>query len=69
MNGVIVSDKMANTAVVLVTRFVKHPKYHKYQKQSKKYKAHNEGNAHKVGEKVVIEETKPISKNKHFKII
>jgi len=69
LEGVIISDKMVNTAVVLVNRFVKQLKYHKYMKISKKYKADNPGNVHKTGEKVIIEETSPISKDKHFKIV
>jgi len=67
--GVVVSDAMDKTAVVLVDRFVKSPKYGKFVKASKKYKAHDEENKYKVGDKVVIEETKPISKDKTFKII
>jgi len=69
LEGIIVSDKMANTAVVLVNRFVKQPKYHKYMKESKKYKAHNENNTHKTGEKVMIEETRPMSRDKRFRIV
>ena len=68
LEGVIVSDKMVNTVVVLVNRFVKQPKYHKYMKGSKKYKADNPGNVHKTEEKVVIEEISPMSKDKHFRI-
>jgi small subunit ribosomal protein S17 len=67
--GVVVSDKMKDTVVVLVDRFVKHPKYGKYAKVSKKYKAHDAGNTKKIGDKVSIEETRPISKDKHFRII
>jgi small subunit ribosomal protein S17 len=69
LTGTVVSDKMKDTITVLVNRFEKHPIYGKYIKISKKYKAHNPGNTKKVGEKVSIEETKPISKDKHFKII
>jgi small subunit ribosomal protein S17 len=68
MEGVVVSDKMQKTVTVSVTRFVKHPKYKKYLKISKKYKAHDEA-GHKVGDKVTIEETRPISKDKHFKVV
>lgn len=66
--GVVVSDKMKDTAVVLVERYVKHPKYGKFIKRRKKYKAHDVGNTKKIGEKVEIIETKPISKDKHFLI-
>ena len=66
LKGVVVSQKMKDTAVVLVTRFVKHSKYKKYYKVSKKYKAHDLGNKKQVGDKVEIRECRPISKDKHF---
>lgn len=69
LKGVVVSDKMDKTVVVLVSNFVKHPKYGKYYKISKKYKAHDEENKHKVGDKVEIMETRPISKDKKFIIL
>ena len=69
LKGVVVSDKMDKTIVVLVTRFVKHEKYKKYLKLSKKYKVHDAENKFKVGDKVTIEETRPISKDKSFKVI
>lgn len=69
MSGTVVSDKMKDTCVVLVERFVKVPKYEKYVKRSKKYKADDKGNTKKIGDKVTIEECKPISKDKHFKIV
>jgi small subunit ribosomal protein S17 len=69
LNGVVVSDKMDKTVTVLVNRFVKHPKYGKYIKKSKKYKAHDEKNEHKEGDKVSIEETRPIAKDKTFKVV
>lgn len=68
LEGIVVSDKMQKTIVVSVTRFVKHPRYKKYVKISKKYKAHDEA-GHKIGDKVTIMETRPISKDKHFKVI
>lgn len=67
--GTVVSTKMKDTAVVLVSRYVKHPKYKKYQVKSKKYLAHDAGNAHKEGETVTIRETKPLSKRKHFEVV
>lgn len=67
--GKVVSDKMDKTIVVSVTRFEKHPKYKKYMKISKKYKAHDEEGVAKVGDNVTIEETRPISKDKHFKLV
>ncbi len=69
LKGIVVSDKMVKTAVVKVDRYVKHPLYHKYMKKSKRYKAHDEKKEYKEGDRVVIEETKPISKDKHFRII
>jgi len=68
-SGVVTSDKMKDTVVVLVERFVKHPKYGKYMKLGKKLKAHDAGNTRKIGDKVTIVEVAPISKDKHFKII
>ena len=69
LKGVVVSDKMDKTVVVGVSRFVKHPLYGKFYKISKRYKAHDEENKYKVGDKVEIMETKPISKDKHFRIV
>jgi len=69
LNGVVISNKMKDTIVVLVNRFVKHKKYKKYYKVSKKYKAHDEGNTKQVGDKVKIVTSKPISKDKHFIVI
>jgi len=69
LQGTVVSDKMKDTVVVLVERYEKHPKYGKFVKHKKKFKAHDAGNTKKVGEKVRIEETKPISKDKHFMVV
>ena len=69
LKGIVVSDKMDKTVVVSVSNFIKHPKYGKYYKVSKKYKAHDEENKFKVGDKVEIIETRPISKDKKFKVI
>lgn len=69
LKGVVVSDKMAKTLVVEVSRYKKHPKYQKYIKKEKRYKAHNENAAIKAGDKVIIEECRPISKDKHFRIV
>lgn len=69
MKGKIVSTKMNKTAVVAVSRYFRHPKYKKYISRSKKYKADNEENKYKEGEKVLIESCRPLSKDKHFKII
>jgi len=68
LKGVVIKDKMDKTIVVSVSRFVKHPKYGKYYKINKKYKAHDEENKHKTGDVVEIISTRPISKDKKFKI-
>ncbi len=68
LSGFVVSDKMDKTVVVSVSRFVKHPLYGKFYKVSKKYKAHDEENKYKTGDKVEIVETRPISKDKKFKV-
>ena len=69
LSGVVISDKMDKTVVVKVSRFVKHKKYGKYYKVSKKYKAHDPENKYKTGDKVSIVETRPISKEKKFKVL
>lgn len=69
LKGVVVSDKMDKTVVVSVSRFVKHPLYGKFYKVNKKYKAHDEENKFKVGDNVSIQSTRPISKDKNFKVI
>jgi small subunit ribosomal protein S17 len=69
LTGVVVSDKMKDTIVVAVSRFVKHPKYHKFVKRVKRYHAHDAGNTKKEGDTVDIVECRPISKLKHFKIV
>ncbi len=69
LKGVVVSDKMDKTIVVEVTRFVEHKKYGKRIKKTKKYKAHDEENIKKIGDLVEIEETKPLSKDKHFRVV
>lgn len=67
--GVVVSDKMAKTRVVAVSRLKKHSKYLKYYTVTSKFKAHDENNAYKNGDTVTIEETRPMSKEKRWKII
>lgn len=68
-SGVVVSDKMTDTVVVKVERYYKHPKYEKFIKEQKRYKAHNPGNTKKIGEKVEIQEVRPISKDKRFIVL
>lgn len=69
LRGIVVSDKMQDTAVVAVNRYVKHPKYKKYYKITKRYHAHNPGNVAKEGDTVTIRSTRPLSKLKHFEIV
>lgn len=67
--GTIISNKMQKTVVVKVERIKKHPKYERRYKVHKKYKAHDEKGEYKVGERVVIEESRPISKEKRWRVI
>jgi small subunit ribosomal protein S17 len=67
--GTVVSDKSDKTVVVKVERKVKHPLYGKIIRRSKKYHAHDEDNAFKAGETVRIEETRPLSRLKTWKVI
>lgn len=69
LRGTVVSDKMKDTVVVRVTRYVKHPKYKKFMKLSKRFKAHNPGNTVKMGDEVVIRSCRPISKTKSFEVV
>lgn len=69
LKGAVVSDKMAKTVVVAVSRLKKHSKYKKYFKVTRKIKAHDEKNEYHVGDRVLIEETRPISKDKRWKVI
>ena len=69
LKGVVVSDKMDKTIVVSVSRFIKHPLYGKFYKVSKKYKAHDADNKFKVGDKVEIVETRPLSKDKRHRVV
>lgn len=66
--GVVVSDKMDKTIVVRVSHLVKHPVYNKYIKRSVKYKAHDGDNSCKVGDRVLIVESRPLSKDKRWKV-
>jgi small subunit ribosomal protein S17 len=67
--GVVVSDKMSKTRVVAVASLKKHPKYLKYYHVTTKFKAHDEKNEYKVGDKVIIEESRPLSKEKRWRIV
>lgn len=69
LKGKVVSSKMKDTIVVSIDLFRMHPKYGKFIKKQHKIMAHDEGNKHKEGEIVTIVETRPISKNKKFKVL
>jgi len=66
--GVVVSDKMDKTVVVIVARLVRHGKYHKYLNQRVRYKAHDEKNQCRVGDRVRIIETRPLSHDKRWAV-
>ena len=65
----VLSNKMDKTAVVLLEKKVKHPRYGKYVKKSTKYKVHDQDNICKIGDVVTITEVRPISKNKSWKLV
>jgi small subunit ribosomal protein S17 len=66
--GVVVSDKMTKTRVVVIERVYRHPRYERVITRSKRLKAHDETNTSKVGDRVLIEETRPLSKDKRWRI-
>ena len=66
--GLVASDKMAKTVVVEVTRRMIHPVYHKYVQSRQRYKAHDENNDAKVGDRVLIEECRPLSRDKRWRV-
>lgn len=66
--GVVVSNKMEKTVVVAVENMVVHPMYRKYVRRTSKFLAHNEENNCNVGDRVVIEETRPLSKRKRWNV-
>jgi small subunit ribosomal protein S17 len=66
--GVVVSDKMTKTRVVMIERVYRHPRYERVITRSKRLKAHDETNASKLGDRVLIEETRPLSKDKRWRI-
>jgi len=69
LKGTIVSNKMQKTVVVKVERIKEHPKYKRRYKVHKKYKAHYDKGEYKVGDKVTIEECRPISKDKKWRVV
>ena len=66
--GVVVSDRMTKTRVVRIERVYRHPRYERVITRSKRLKAHDETNATRVGDRVLIEETRPMSKEKRWRI-
>ncbi len=67
--GRVVSNKMEKTIVVAVEDFVRHPIYNKRIKRTKKFKAHDENNICNIGDRVRIMETRPLSKDKRFRLV
>lgn len=67
--GIVVSDKMDKTIVVEVSTMVKHPVYKKHIKKSKKIKAHDQENVANIGDKVLVMETRPLSKTKRYRLV
>lgn len=68
LQGIVTSDKMSKTVVVDIGRIKEHPKYRKRYEVNKKYKAHDEKQEYKIGDRVVIEECRPISKDKRWRV-
>jgi len=66
--GTVVSDKMNKTTVVMVERLVKHQLYQKYVRRRAKFSAHDETNECRIGDKVIITESRPLSKNKRWRV-
>ncbi|OHA06953.1 MAG: 30S ribosomal protein S17 [Candidatus Sungbacteria bacterium RIFCSPLOWO2_01_FULL_47_10] len=69
LKGTIVSDKMMKTVVVRVDSLKLHPKYRKYYRVSEKYKAHDEKSEYKTGDVVMIQEMRPMSKDKRWRVV
>ena len=67
--GIVISDKMQKTVIVRTSRLSKHPKYGKIVKRYNKFKAHDENNLAKAGDTVLIEETRPLPKDKRFRVL
>lgn len=68
MVGTVVSDKMDKTVIVIVERLVKHRLYKKYIRRRSKFAAHDENNTSKIGDKVLIIQSKPLSKTKRWRV-
>jgi small subunit ribosomal protein S17 len=68
IKGVVVSNKMDKTIVVRAERLVKHPAFHKYMRRYVKYKAHDEQNSCRIGDRVIIVESRPLSREKRWRM-
>lgn len=68
MIGTVVSNKMDKTVVVSIERMILHPVYHKYVRMRRKYKAHDENNECGIGDRVIVVQSKPISKDKRWRV-
>lgn len=68
LTGIVVSDKMDKTVVVMVERFVQNRRFKKYTTRRNRYKAHDEQNLCRVGDRVMIEETRPLSRDKRWRV-
>lgn len=68
MVGTVVSNKMDKTVVILVERLVQHPLYKKYVRKRSRFAAHDEGNACNIGDKVIISESRPLSRMKRWRV-
>jgi small subunit ribosomal protein S17 len=68
LTGIVVSNKMEKTVVVSVERLVRHTMYKKYIRRKAKFMAHDEGNQCQVGDRVLLTQTRPLSKEKRFKV-
>ncbi|MEK7134810.1 MAG: 30S ribosomal protein S17 [Patescibacteria group bacterium] len=69
LRGVVISDKMVKTVVIKVEQYKKHPRYNRFYRSNKKYKAHDEKGEFHTGDRVIIKEVRPISKDKHFVVV
>ena len=69
IKGIVISNKMDKTIVVKAERLVKHPVFHKYVRKHVKYKAHDEQNQSKLGDTVLIVESRPLSKEKRWRML
>jgi len=69
LKGTVVSDKMSKTVVVEIIRFKMHPKYQRQFRLTKRFKAHDKNNEYKTGDKVIVEEVRPLSREKRWVVV